>query len=255
MELVRIRTVFGDGDILSKSQKSDGLKRSWLLLKPQHETISDVISHLLHSFDLHRSCPNGLLLSMDGFILPPFESTSILKDKDRIRVKRKGAKFSATANAINGARASVEEDIVEKQPLVLLANETFEIEKGDSQSEPEEDEDGKQPDALHVESTRRATSISKKRKASKKIQSLNRRKRQRQVSPDEKLAQKEAATGRDSVEKLAQKKHSGSRQHDETAQKRKSSDSGSEQDPMHTPGVAQKTSNVVLPKPDSKLVH
>ncbi|KAK6160289.1 hypothetical protein DH2020_003670 [Rehmannia glutinosa] len=49
MEDKRIRLVFKDDDILSETQKSDGLNRSWVLLKPQqHDTVSDVASHLLH---------------------------------------------------------------------------------------------------------------------------------------------------------------------------------------------------------------
>ncbi|GAB4829263.1 hypothetical protein Ancab_018930 [Ancistrocladus abbreviatus] len=227
MEPLRIRVVFGDSDILSKSQKSDGLKRSWLLLKPHHETISDVVSHLLHSFDLHDSCSGGLLLSMDGFVLPPFELTAILKDKDIIRVKRKGPKFSATVNAIDSARASKEEHIVDKQPLVLVANEELEKEIVGYQSEPESDEDEEQPDALHVASTPKTNTISKKRKASKKLLS-SMRKRQHQVLSE-------------GVEKSAKKKHSGSYQHDGTPQKRKSSDSGSKQDQMHSPRDAGKS--------------
>ncbi|GAB4841409.1 hypothetical protein Ancab_022136 [Ancistrocladus abbreviatus] len=84
-------------------------------------------------------------------------------------VKRKGAKFSATLNAIDSARASKEEHIVDKQPLVLVANEEFEKEIGGYQSEPESDEDEEQPDALHVASTPKTNTISKKRKASKKL--------------------------------------------------------------------------------------
>ncbi|GAB4835107.1 hypothetical protein Ancab_000015 [Ancistrocladus abbreviatus] len=84
-------------------------------------------------------------------------------------VKRKGAKFSTTLNAIDSARASKEEHIVDKQPLVLVANEEFEMEIGGYQSEPESDEDEEQPNALHVASTPKTNTISKKRKASKKL--------------------------------------------------------------------------------------
>ncbi|KAG5522008.1 hypothetical protein RHGRI_034279 [Rhododendron griersonianum] len=90
MDTVRIRVLFeDDGHILTESQVSQGLNQSWILLKPQHQSISDLSSYLAHFFDLHRSCPNGIVLSMDDFVLPPFESTSILKDKDVIRKKKK----------------------------------------------------------------------------------------------------------------------------------------------------------------------
>lgn len=60
----RLRINFQDRLILSKTQKKNGLKHSWVLLKPQFQTISDVVSYLLHSFDLFDSCPNGIILSV-----------------------------------------------------------------------------------------------------------------------------------------------------------------------------------------------
>ncbi|GAB4824604.1 hypothetical protein Ancab_007477 [Ancistrocladus abbreviatus] len=120
-------------------------------------------------------------------------------------VKRKGAKFSTTLNAIDSARASKEEHIVDKQPLVLVANEEFEKEIGGYQSEPESDEDEEQPDAL--------------------------RKGQHQVLPE-------------GVKKSAKKKHSGSYQHDGSPQKRKSFDSGSKKDQMHSPRDAGKSKGI-----------
>ena len=64
METVRVRVVLEDPDLLNKTQNSEGLRRSWLLLKPQHKTISDLSSYLLRIFNLHDFCPNGLLLSV-----------------------------------------------------------------------------------------------------------------------------------------------------------------------------------------------
>ena len=68
MEATRLRVVFEDRHILSESQKSEGLKRSWLLLKPQHDTISDLSSYVAHIFDLHRSCPHGIKLSVSSVL-------------------------------------------------------------------------------------------------------------------------------------------------------------------------------------------
>ncbi|ONK77632.1 uncharacterized protein A4U43_C02F8830 [Asparagus officinalis] len=91
-EALRVRVVFDDRKLLTKPQRSEGLKRCWLLLRrPSISTISDLASYILTSFNLKLSCPHGLLLSMDDFVLPPFESTSILKDKDIIRVRKKDA--------------------------------------------------------------------------------------------------------------------------------------------------------------------
>ncbi|XP_008444386.2 coilin-like isoform X2 [Cucumis melo] len=102
---VRIRLVFEEGQLLSKSHRKNGLKRSWILLKSHLPTISDFSSYLLDFFLLRSACPHGLILSMDGFVLPPFEPTSILKDKDIVRVKK---------NADNVAAVDKMEELVNK---------------------------------------------------------------------------------------------------------------------------------------------
>lgn len=57
--------MFKNDEILRETQKSDGLNRCWVLLKSdQHRTVADVASHLLQAFQLHQSCPHGLLLSV-----------------------------------------------------------------------------------------------------------------------------------------------------------------------------------------------
>ncbi|GFZ00043.1 hypothetical protein Acr_13g0014420 [Actinidia rufa] len=181
MEHVRIRVAFEDRHILSKSQRSEGLKRSWLLLKPPHETISDLSSYLLHTFDLYHSCPNGIVVSMDNFVLPQFESACILKDKDVIRVQRKGGTSSEIVEVGDGANLIEEEEIVEKQPVLTdvphLASEEFEKETGGYQSEPDEGEDNQLGAALHAENLSGGNAASKKRKASKKLQSAKKKKK------------------------------------------------------------------------------
>ncbi|CAB4264262.1 unnamed protein product [Prunus armeniaca] len=178
---VRLRVTFKERHILSKSQKTEGLKRSWVLLKPHHRTISDLAAHLLHAFDLNASCPDGLLISMDGFVLPPFESTSIFRDKDIISVKRKGGTLSEIALVDDGTDSLEIEEIVERRPLntgiKLLANEEFEKETGGYESESEEDEPYHLEDPLTVEDAPETSSSrrSKKRKLSKKPQSSKRK--------------------------------------------------------------------------------
>ncbi|CAN6902071.1 unnamed protein product [Brassica oleracea] len=82
-ETVRIRLVFENQRILSKHQKKQGLKRSWAVLNPKyHRTVSEFSNHILYTFSLFEACPHGLSLYMDGFVLPPFESSCVLKDKD-----------------------------------------------------------------------------------------------------------------------------------------------------------------------------
>ncbi|XP_077250546.1 sphere organelles protein-like protein isoform X2 [Tasmannia lanceolata] len=113
METERIRLVFDGRHLLTESQKSEGLKRCWLLLKPEIHTISDLVSHLIHKFSLQDVCPDGLLLSMEGFVLPPFESTSIFKDKDTIR-KRK-TRPSSPEKYLNVSSEGAEKDARTKQ--------------------------------------------------------------------------------------------------------------------------------------------
>ncbi|KAL6979681.1 hypothetical protein U1Q18_021339 [Sarracenia purpurea var. burkii] len=202
-DCVRLRVVFEDRRILSKSQKSEGLKRSWLLLKSQHQTISDLSSYLFHIFNLHRSCPRGVIISMDGFVLPPFESTCILKDKDVIRVERKGRK-SCEVIEEGGTNLIEEGEIVEKQPVLtcvpVLQDVEFEKETGGYQSEPEKEADNQETDSyqseaeedednhLHhsllLEKSFSGNVVSKKRKASMKLQSSKRKKKHSRITQD-----------------------------------------------------------------------
>uniref|UniRef100_A0A803L0W7 Coilin n=1 Tax=Chenopodium quinoa TaxID=63459 RepID=A0A803L0W7_CHEQI len=223
----RLRVNFQDRGILTKTQKKSGLKHSWVLLKPQFQTISDVIAYLLHSFDLHHSCPNGIVLYMDGFALPPFESTTILKDKDVISVKRLGLGISGTMKAIEEARPFIEDEIVLRQPLPsavrLLANEEFDKETGGYLSEIDKDEDeAEEP----VQIARGGDVASKKRKASSSIEN-SKKKRQRQVTP--KRVEKKVV---DQLTKTLQKKRklaNGSK-HDGTVDCAKNSDPISKSD-------------------------
>ncbi|KAG5240768.1 coilin [Salix suchowensis] len=139
---------------------TEGLRKCWILLKPQHKTISDLSSHILRVFDLHNACPHGLLLSMEGFALPPFEFTCILKDKDIIRVKKKGSTSTEIIKIGDGLNDSLNMvELIDKPPVTtgmnLLANEEFEKESSGYESEPEED----------VENSPEVKTVSKKRKA------------------------------------------------------------------------------------------
>lgn len=178
---LRVRLVFEDRSILSETQRSDGMEHSWFLLKSQqHRTISDVCTHLLHIFKLRRSCPNGILLSMDGFVLPSFESTEMLKDKEIICVRKKGEDAVEAADAGN-LLDKVEVDGLDPEDngLLLLANDMFDKGTGEYQSESEEvDEEQSQDEASPEEA------VSKKRKASMKLQNLAKKKRRLEVLDD-----------------------------------------------------------------------
>ncbi|CAL0320383.1 unnamed protein product [Lupinus luteus] len=163
--VVRLRVIFDDDNMLSKSKKKEGLKRCWVLLKPkQHKTISHLSSHLHSTFNLHPSCPNGTILYMDGFVLPPFESTCIFKDKDIVCVKRKGSistedKLAKLPSVVDGEYIGFPK---------LLAIEGSEGEDGRRETVLQEDEsDQYEEDEVNVESN----AISKKIKSSKKLKS------------------------------------------------------------------------------------
>ncbi|KAG0474057.1 hypothetical protein HPP92_015914 [Vanilla planifolia] len=83
--LVRFRLVFDDRSLLNKSQRCQGLRRCWFRLKPGLATIDDLAYHLRERFGLrHR-----IVLSVDDFVLPAFESTCIITNKDIIKVHKK----------------------------------------------------------------------------------------------------------------------------------------------------------------------
>ncbi|KAE8667234.1 Sphere organelles protein-related, putative isoform 2 [Hibiscus syriacus] len=182
METARLRLVFEDPNILSKSQKKQGLKRSWFLLKPQHETISDLTSDLLDIFYLRESCTNGLILYMDGFALPPFESICILKDKDIVSVKKKGRKSTEIIKSVNDFNLLEESEFVEHLTVntggKLLSNEEFGKETGGYESESEEYEREHVPleNQAQVESTPIENMVSKKRKGRDKLPSSRKKK-------------------------------------------------------------------------------
>ncbi|KAE8023555.1 hypothetical protein FH972_009235 [Carpinus fangiana] len=72
MESVRVRLEFKRRGVLAESQLTEGLRRTWLLLKPEIECISDLAAYLLHTFNLQESCPNGLVLSVCNSFFPNY---------------------------------------------------------------------------------------------------------------------------------------------------------------------------------------
>ncbi|KAL7595909.1 hypothetical protein Lser_V15G28618 [Lactuca serriola] len=85
--------------ILSKQQRSDGINKSWLLLKLQHQTISSPIC-----------------CKMDGFVLPPTESTEILKDNELFCIKKKEGATPNAENLLDEVQAD-EEQSQDEEPV------------------------------------------------------------------------------------------------------------------------------------------
>ncbi|CAN6351595.1 unnamed protein product [Urochloa humidicola] len=111
---VRLRLVFENRRILRRAERDEGLRRCWLLLRPELDTVADLAAHVSERFRLRRSCPEGVVLSMDGFALPPFESTCIFRDMDIIRVKQKSCKKLVGHNDVLCIQ---DPEVVEKRPL------------------------------------------------------------------------------------------------------------------------------------------
>ncbi|CAL9166312.1 unnamed protein product, partial [Musa hybrid cultivar] len=122
-EPMRVRVEFEDQRrLLTKSQRKDGLHRCWILLGPHLPTVADLAAHLARSFALYRSCPRGICLYMDEFVLPPFESTSIFRDKDIIRVRKKACKQRQLLGTCNSAYCMQDSENVVKQCIHIDNN-------------------------------------------------------------------------------------------------------------------------------------
>ncbi|KAJ7956762.1 Coilin [Quillaja saponaria] len=119
---------------------------------------------------------------MDGFVLPHFESTCILKDKDVLSVTKKG---SISAHNAAGELASephcstlelkhVDNVHQGEEFRGFLTDEEFKIETGGYQSESEMDDNDQFEDTPLVESTPEA--VSKKEKHQRNFRAQRRRK-------------------------------------------------------------------------------
>ncbi|WZZ83511.1 hypothetical protein YC2023_104083 [Brassica napus] len=183
-ETVRIRLVFENQRILSKHQKKQGLKRSWAVLNPKyHRTVSEFSNHILYTFSLFEACPHGLSLYMDGFVLPPFESSCVLKDKDIVCVKRKKESLLEIVEEDSEENVCAAIEIEERRAricpvAVLIGNE----ETGGYESESEEEEE------IVAEKK-----TSKKRKASSKSLSSKRKKCKLATTEETPLEREDAA--------------------------------------------------------------
>jgi hypothetical protein len=76
---VRLRLVFENRRLLRRAERDEGLRRCWLLLRPEIATVADLATHVATRFRLRRSCPGGVVLSVGGLAtsrpcwdLPPF---------------------------------------------------------------------------------------------------------------------------------------------------------------------------------------
>jgi hypothetical protein len=61
---VRLRLVFESRRLLRRAQREDGLRRCWLLLRPELATVADLSAHVAARFRLRRSCPGGIVFTV-----------------------------------------------------------------------------------------------------------------------------------------------------------------------------------------------
>ncbi|KAJ0972476.1 hypothetical protein J5N97_020435 [Dioscorea zingiberensis] len=197
---VRIRLVFKERHLLTKSQRSEALKRCWCLVTPGIATIADLASHISRSFALHRSCPDGILLFMDDFVLPSFELSSIIKDKDIISVRKKVVKLRKDVNIEDHEAIQIHDhEILDKQPIVcghqLLAIKEFQEGLQGYDSKDEEDADDYPEEAIPME-TPIGVKINSKRKKCSNEQLSSRRKKLKKSSFEELV---DAVVGADGI--------------------------------------------------------
>uniref|UniRef100_A0A1D1XEK9 Coilin n=1 Tax=Anthurium amnicola TaxID=1678845 RepID=A0A1D1XEK9_9ARAE len=175
MEPVRVRVVFEDRHMLSKSQRREGLKRCWVLLRPELDTVAALASHIVHSFGLHDACSSGIVLSMDQFVLPPFEATNIFKDKDILRLRKRYTLTEAIKGS-HDANHIEDSEIMDKKRLRLCDNVILSEESGKELGgylSKDEEDAGEQPmEALSPETPLgRKTGAKRKRDSNKLLTS------------------------------------------------------------------------------------
>ncbi|XP_010458744.1 PREDICTED: coilin-like [Camelina sativa] len=205
-EKLRVRLVFEDRRILSKYQKKQGLTRSWVVLNRKcQRTVSEFSDHIFHTFNLFEACPHGLTLSMEGFVLPPFESSCVLKDKDIVCVKKKKKSLLEIVGEDSEENDYKAIEVVERPQIrpgeMLLANEEFEKETGGYESESEEDELEEIAEEFVPEKK-----TSKKRKASSKSLSSKRKKCKLATTEESPKKREDAAIVSNVVKKTKKKR-------------------------------------------------
>ncbi|KAJ7292332.1 hypothetical protein O6H91_Y284100 [Diphasiastrum complanatum] len=89
MEAIRIKLKFENPSILTRKQMAEGVAQCWFPLRRSLHSIADLAADIISSFQLQQTCPHGISLSMEDFALLPFESISLLKEKDLLSVKER----------------------------------------------------------------------------------------------------------------------------------------------------------------------
>ncbi|KAG9446546.1 hypothetical protein H6P81_012674 [Aristolochia fimbriata] len=230
----RIRLRFKDQNILSTTQKFEGLKRCWFIFNPNDfQTVSALASHLVHKFELINSCPNGIVLSMEGYVLPPFESTRILQDKDIISVKRKCAALAEAIDVGGQENSTGDSDPVEKLPAFpgreLMAIKEF-----------EEETEGCADAIAEANDMSGSVSVKKKRKRTRQVQGSKKKARSTSLERNPTFSV-ESADGAPVEHNESARKEKRRRVSKKTLQEGTSSNVSSEPEEEVTPEIEKKS--------------
>lgn len=191
---------------------------------------------------------------MDGFALPPFEFTYVLKDKDVISVKKKGENLTELGDDVNSLEG--EGMFLENRPVVtgekVLANEEFNKENGGYDGSDSEDNQSKQLEGeVLVESTPKRSKVSKKRKGSEKLSSL--KKKKSKVGKAETSPASHAAPQDDvhrDGKRSSRRRNVSSKKKD--VEEDMSQDEQKETEKSSSPDVSRKTDDISEPLSDSE---
>lgn len=143
---------------------------------------------------------------MDEFVLPSFESTCIFKDKDIVRVTKKGGKQKQVFET-HGTYHTKDSEIVDKQPILPAIKDSQDDSDG-CKSKNKEDRCAREENAIHKQTPlNEDTNSKKKRKQSDKPQS-SKMKKIKLISPEMPIAT------------TAQDEHGGSEQNQSCSHKK-----------------------------------
>mmetsp|Transcript_868 Transcript_868/g.1367 ORF Transcript_868/g.1367 Transcript_868/m.1367 type:complete len:577 (-) Transcript_868:51-1781(-) len=147
------------------------LQKCWTLVPSTLQLVSDLALLILDRFQLKKCCPNGLVLEIGGFVLPPNQDICIVQRNDAISVKpkvvkqtwsdavsRSGVSSSVTKKNTNECSSSSEDeeddDEEEKarpvtrpfvRPAMASSSESLQRRAESSSSEEEDEDDEEEP--------------------------------------------------------------------------------------------------------------
>lgn len=78
MQPTRVKLCFDDGLV------DEDYKRSWFMVPPQAQVISDISYAVVEQFDLQKKCPGGILLKLDDAVLPLRASVALIRPDETL---------------------------------------------------------------------------------------------------------------------------------------------------------------------------